>query len=91
MSCKGVDLWKTDKPAYGYNGTYSGITFSAEVQRVIANHDPTKAPLFMYIALQNVCCLEVVQRCGELSTRQRLGMRFKLSAGSKAIAEKFLH
>jgi arylsulfatase I/J len=50
--CQGVDLWKTDKPAYGLNGTYSGYTFSNEVQRVISNHDTTK-PLFMYIAWQN--------------------------------------
>jgi hypothetical protein len=51
-NCKGVDLWKTDKPAYGMNGTYSGITFSNEVQRVITSHDTSK-PLFMYIAWQN--------------------------------------
>ena len=22
LGCGGVDLWKTDAPAYGYNGTY---------------------------------------------------------------------
>ena len=45
-NCQGVDLWEKDKPAYGKNGTYSGVTFSNEVQRVIQAHDAS-TPLFM--------------------------------------------
>jgi len=50
--CSGVDLWKTDAPAYGLNGTYGGYIYGNEVMRVIREHD-TKDPLFMFVAWQN--------------------------------------
>ena len=54
FGCVGTDLYDTDKPAIGRNGTYGAYIYNAEVQRVIAAHDATdKAhPLMMYIATQ---------------------------------------
>lgn len=46
-----VDLWSTDRPAYGKNGTYGSYIYSTEVQRIIEQHEKEK-PLFMYVALQ---------------------------------------
>eukprot|EP00966_Prymnesium_polylepis_P227712 5269640-Prymnesium_polylepis.1 len=48
----GVDLWKTDAPAYGMNGTYGGYLYAEEALRVIRTHD-VSSPLFMFIAWQN--------------------------------------
>lgn len=47
----GVDMWGTDKPAYGKNGTYGAYTYSAEISAIIQAHDQA-TPLFMYIATQ---------------------------------------
>ena len=48
-----VDLWDTDKPAWGVNGTgpdnYEEALFTERVQQVINNRDTTK-PLFLYYA-----------------------------------------
>ena len=56
MVCGGgvraVDLWKTDAPAFGMNGTYGGYLYTAEALRVIRAHD-SSTPLFMFIAWQN--------------------------------------
>ena len=49
---QGVDLWKTDAPAYGLNGTYGGYLFAQEAMRVVREHD-VSLPLFMFIAWQN--------------------------------------
>ena len=48
-----VDLWDTDKPAHGANGTgfqhYEEALFKGHVLDVINNHD-TSTPLFLYYA-----------------------------------------
>jgi len=48
-----VDLWDTDKPAWGVNGTgpdnYEEALFTERVLKVINNRDTTK-PLFLYYA-----------------------------------------
>ena len=48
-----VDLWDTDKPAHGMNGTgpdnYEEGLFRQKLLEVINNHD-TSAPLFLYYA-----------------------------------------
>ena len=48
-----VDLWDTDKPATGVNGTgpdnYEEALFAERLQQVVSNHD-TSTPLFLYYA-----------------------------------------
>ena len=45
-----VDLWDTNQPAWGLNGTdYEEAMFTERVLQVVKNHDPTK-PLFLYYA-----------------------------------------
>lgn len=48
-----VDLWDTDKPAHGINGTgpdnYEEALFKERVLDVVKNHDTSK-PLFLYYA-----------------------------------------
>ena len=45
-----VDLWETDKPAMGMNGTdYEEALFSVRLHKIITNHDPS-TPLFLYYA-----------------------------------------
>jgi arylsulfatase B/arylsulfatase I/J len=57
-----VDLWRTDGPAYGENGTYNDYAFTAEALRRIEKHNATE-PLFLYMAYQNPHCpLEVPDR-----------------------------
>ena len=55
-SCKSVgvvDLWDTDKPAHGVNGTgpdnYEEGLFRERALKIINNHDPS-VPLFLYYA-----------------------------------------
>ena len=52
QSCKGVDLWATDKPAYGQNGTYGGYIYGNRAMEIIKKHDQN-VPLFVYMAIQN--------------------------------------
>eukprot|EP01084_Bolivina_argentea_P263810 446652_1 len=51
-TCSGVDLWATDKPAYGQNGTYAGYTYGNRALEIVKTHDQ-KVPLFVYMAIQN--------------------------------------
>ena len=48
-----VDLWDTDKPATGVNGTgpdnYEEALFAERLQQVVSNHDAS-TPLFLYYA-----------------------------------------
>ena len=48
-----VDLWDTDKPANGVNGTgpdnYEEALFTERLQQIVNNHD-TSTPLFLYYA-----------------------------------------
>ena len=48
-----VDLWDTDKPATGINGTgpdnYEDALFAERLMKVVENHDPS-IPLFLYYA-----------------------------------------
>ena len=56
-----MDLYRTDRPAYGENGTYGAYIYNAELQRIIANNSVTERgaaaaagkPLFIYCALQD--------------------------------------
>eukprot|EP01084_Bolivina_argentea_P227470 384160_1 len=52
QTCTGVDLWSTDKPAYGKNGTYSGYIYGNRAMEIVKTHDQN-TPLFVYMALQN--------------------------------------
>mmetsp|Transcript_79360 Transcript_79360/g.233146 ORF Transcript_79360/g.233146 Transcript_79360/m.233146 type:complete len:508 (-) Transcript_79360:77-1600(-) len=47
-----VDLWDTDKPAYGRNGTYSAELFGSYAVQSIQRHhrERPSVPLFMYLA-----------------------------------------
>jgi arylsulfatase A-like enzyme len=52
-----VDLWRDHGPAYGENGTFSGVLYAAEAVRVIKKHavlypedGNSSRPLFMYLA-----------------------------------------
>jgi arylsulfatase B len=53
----GVDLYKTNRPAYGVNGTYGAYIYNAELQRIIKagsnEHINGGRPLFIYCALQD--------------------------------------
>ena len=65
-----VDLWDTDKPAWGLNGTgkdnYEEALFTERVIQVINNRDKTK-PLFLYYALYIVHApLEVPDRYAKM-------------------------
>ena len=53
-SCgKHVDLWRSDRPAYGENNTmYSSQLYGQEVEKVLRAHDQS-SPLFMYLASQD--------------------------------------
>ena len=51
FGCTGTDLYDTDSPAIGRNGTYGAFIYGQEVRRVIEAHDRTR-PLFMYLAPQ---------------------------------------
>ena len=53
--CPGVDLWQTNAPAYGKNGTYAAFTYNEELEKIIKNHpNPKKNPLFLYVATQTM-------------------------------------
>ncbi len=41
-------------PAGGYNGTYSTRIFAAHARKIIAEHNFQQAPLYLYVAPQNV-------------------------------------
>ena len=59
----GVDLYRTDRPAYGENGTYGAYIYNAELQRIISEYGSAVEqegggsgggkPLFIYCALQD--------------------------------------
>ena len=48
-----TDLWDSDRPGHGMNGTYGDYLYAGRAVSVIESHDTT-APLFLYLALQ-VC------------------------------------
>jgi len=47
-----IDLWLTDKPAYGMNGTYGDEMYTDFVLKQIEAHALEK-PMFYYVAFQN--------------------------------------
>eukprot|EP01060_Flectonema_neradi_P013213 TRINITY_DN19993_c0_g1_i1.p1 TRINITY_DN19993_c0_g1~~TRINITY_DN19993_c0_g1_i1.p1 ORF type:complete len:521 (+),score=89.88 TRINITY_DN19993_c0_g1_i1:50-1612(+) len=53
-SCgQAVDLWRSDRPAYGENGTlYSAQLYGQEMENILRSHDQS-TPLFMYLAAQD--------------------------------------
>lgn len=46
-----TDLWDSDRPAHGMNGTYGDYLYTGRAVSVIESHDVT-TPLFFYLALQ---------------------------------------
>ena len=65
-TCNGTDLWDTDKPGYGLNGTYNGYLYSKRaltILKTFANntknnnnnniYNNNTKPLFMYLATEN--------------------------------------
>jgi arylsulfatase I/J len=46
-----TDLWDTDKPAWGMNGTYGDYMYVGRCVETIEAHDTSK-PLFYYLAMQ---------------------------------------
>eukprot|EP00494_Astrolonche_serrata_P028460 UN28727 len=49
----GVDLYITDRPGYGFNGTYNAYMYNEQAIDVIKNN-PKNTPFFMYLAIQDV-------------------------------------
>eukprot|EP01060_Flectonema_neradi_P000751 TRINITY_DN10467_c1_g1_i1.p1 TRINITY_DN10467_c1_g1~~TRINITY_DN10467_c1_g1_i1.p1 ORF type:complete len:519 (+),score=73.58 TRINITY_DN10467_c1_g1_i1:43-1599(+) len=48
-----VDLWRSDRPAYGENNTqYSAQMYGQEVEKILRAHNQS-SPLFMYLATQD--------------------------------------
>ena len=47
-----VDLWASDRPAFGQNGTYSAQLFGGYAQQALSHHAAMRPqqPLFMYLA-----------------------------------------
>ena len=86
-----VDLWRDRGPAVGENGTFSGLLYSREAERVIAQHAAARGsdtPLFMYLAWHLVHSpLEVPShyfdpRCADSKQRQLYhGMTTALDEG----------
>eukprot|EP01084_Bolivina_argentea_P061874 113110_1 len=54
-TCSGVDLYDTNKPAYGMNGTYGGYIYGNRALHIINEHNKNHkdVPLFLYLATQN--------------------------------------
>ena len=54
MCDKAVDLWDTDRPAYGQNGTYGDYLYFSRAVETIENHSRSSpdVPLFFYMASQ---------------------------------------
>ena len=46
-----TDLWDTDKPGFGMNGTYGDYLYAQRAVSVIEAH-PASTPLFYYLAMQ---------------------------------------
>lgn len=46
-----VDLWDTDKPGFGLNGTYGDYLYVGRAVETIMTHNVSK-PLFYYLAMQ---------------------------------------
>jgi arylsulfatase B len=46
-----TDLWNTDEPGYGLNGTYGDYMYVGRAVEVITEHD-VSTPLFFYLAMQ---------------------------------------
>lgn len=53
-----TDLWNTNQPGHGLNGTYGDFLYVGRAVETIMTHDPSK-PLFFYLALQ--CAHDPVQ------------------------------
>ena len=49
---KSTDLWDTDRPAVGRNGTYGDFMYVQRAVDTIAAHDAAAGPLFYYLAMQ---------------------------------------
>jgi arylsulfatase A-like enzyme len=45
-----TDLWHTDRPAWGMNGTYGDYTYVNHAVETIMQHNASAAPLFYYLA-----------------------------------------
>eukprot|EP00051_Salpingoeca_urceolata_P004675 m.66817 g.66817 ORF g.66817 m.66817 type:complete len:498 (+) comp13783_c0_seq1:60-1553(+) len=46
-----TDLWNTDRPGFGLNGTYGDYLYVGRAVETIENHNPS-VPLFFYLAMQ---------------------------------------
>lgn len=47
-----VDIWDTDRPGYGLNGTYGDYMYVGRAVETIVQHNASAAPLFYYLAMQ---------------------------------------
>ena len=49
-----TDIWNTDRPGYGLNGTYGDFMYVGRAVETITNHNTSDgaAPLFYYLAMQ---------------------------------------
>jgi hypothetical protein len=45
-----TDLWHTDRPAWGMNGTYGDYIYVNHAVETIMQHNASAAPLFYYLA-----------------------------------------
>ena len=51
FGCSGVDLYRSTRPAVGYNGSYASFTYGEEARSIVHAHNAS-VPLFLYMALQ---------------------------------------
>ena len=50
-----TDLWYTDRPAWGMNGTYGDYIYVGHAVETIMQHNASAAPLFYYLACATSC------------------------------------
>lgn len=89
FGCEGVDLYETDKPAIGKNGTYASYIYNAEIQRILTEREDTSVPLFMYVALQTMHApQEVPDQFAALFPATKYDEDYAIMNGMGAIADE---
>lgn len=51
FGCTGVDLYASDQPAHGQNGSYASFTYARAAVQLLDEHNAS-VPFFLYMALQ---------------------------------------
>ena len=88
--CVGVDLWDTDKPAYGKNGTYSEFMYNDIAQKIIDAHSP-EIPLFLYVASQTMHApQEVPSFYSDMYAKQGYDEDYSIMNGMATVSDSLL-